>query len=171
MCGLVCCHPRTPAYPLKEAPMAELVARSKMLIRRSAAEVFNAFVQPDLITKFWLKGTTGPLAQGAQVEWQFMVPGATEGVHVTAFDAPHHIAFSWSEGGLDVDMKFLEEKGSTVASVEVRGFESDGGTDQVVNATEGFSIVLCDLKVFLETGRSASLVKDKAELIHRSRET
>jgi uncharacterized protein YndB with AHSA1/START domain len=151
--------------------MAELVARAKMLIRRPAMEVFNAFVQPDLITKFWLKGTTGALGQGAQVEWQFMVPGATERVHVTAFDEPHRIAFAWSEGGLGIDMKFFEEqKGITVVSVEVRGFESEGGTDQVVNATEGFSIVLCDLKVLLESGHSASLVKDKAELIHSARD-
>jgi uncharacterized protein YndB with AHSA1/START domain len=151
--------------------MAELVARAKMLIRRPAIEVFNAFVQPDLITKFWLKGTTGALGQGAQVEWQFMVPGATERVHVTAFDEPHRIALAWSEGGLGVDMKFFEEqKGITVVSVEVRGFESEGGTDQVVNATEGFSIVLCDLKVLLESGHSASLVKDKAELIHSARD-
>jgi hypothetical protein len=41
----------------------------------------------------------------------------------------------------------------------------------VVNATEGFAIVLCDLKVLLETGHPAGLVKDKAELIHRTRDT
>jgi len=152
--------------------MAELIAKAKMLIRRPAMEVFNAFVRPDFITKFWLKGTTGGLAQGARVEWQFMVPGATERVHVTAFEEPHHIAFDWSEGGLGVDMTFLEERtGITVASVEVRGFdESQGGTDQVVNATEGFSIVLCDLKVLLESGRSPGLVKDKAELIQAARD-
>src|SRR5881394_3838235 len=95
------------AYPLQEAPMAELVARAKMLVRRPATEVFNAFVQPDVITKFWLKGTTGPLGKGAQVEWQFMVSGATERVRVTAFDEPHHIAFAWSDGGLFVDIKFF----------------------------------------------------------------
>lgn len=146
--------------------MAELVAGAKMLIRRPATEVFEAFVQPDLITKFWLKATTGPLSHGAQVEWQFMVPGVTERVNVTAFEKPRHIAFVWSMGGLGVDMRFLEErKGISVVSVEVRGFKSEGGTDQVANATEGFSIVLCDLKVLLESGRSANLVKDKAELI------
>jgi uncharacterized protein YndB with AHSA1/START domain len=147
--------------------MAELVAKAKMLIRRPAAEVFNAFVQPELITKFWLKGTTGPLAQGAQIEWQFLVPGATERVHVTAFDAPHHLAFTWAEGGLIVEMRFVEkQRDITVASVEARGFGSEGGADAVADATEGFSIVLCDLKVLLESGHSASLVKDKAELIH-----
>jgi hypothetical protein len=87
-------------------------------------------------------------------------------VHVTAFDAPHHLAFAWSEGGLDVDMRFDEaQEGSTVVSVEACGFESEGGLEQVVDATEGFSIVLCDLKVFLESGHSAGLVEDKAALI------
>lgn len=35
----------------------------------------------------------------------------------------------------------------------------------VPGATEGFSIVLCDLKTLLESGRSAGLVRDKARLI------
>jgi len=150
--------------------MTELIAKAKMLIRRPPTDVFNAFVQPELITKFWLEGTTGPLGPAAQVQWRFMVPGATECVRVTTFNEPHRIAFTWADGGLDVDMKFSgEREGVTTISVEVRGFKSDDGADQVVNATEGFSIVLCDLKVLLETGRSASLVKDKAALIHSDR--
>ena len=62
--------------------MADLAAKATMLIRRPRTEVFDAFVQPQLITKFWLKSTTGPLAAGAQVEWNFMVPGAKETVTV-----------------------------------------------------------------------------------------
>jgi uncharacterized protein YndB with AHSA1/START domain len=151
--------------------MAELVAKAKMLIRRPAADAFNAFVQPELVTKFWLKATTGPLAKDAQVEWQFLVPGASERVRVTAFDEPRRIAFAWLEGGLEVDMRFVEEQqGNTVVSVEARGFESEGGLEQVVDATEGFSIVLCDLKVFLESGHSAGLVEDKAALITSARQ-
>lgn len=95
-----------------------------------------------------------------------MVPGATERVSVTAFDRPQHIAFTWTDGGLDVDLRFDALKDDvTVVSVEVRGFKDDDGFDPVVDATEGFSIVLCDLKIFLESGRSPNLVKDKAELI------
>ena len=47
--------------------MADLAAKATMLIRRPRTEVFDAFVQPQLITKFWLKSTTGPLAAGVQV--------------------------------------------------------------------------------------------------------
>jgi hypothetical protein len=38
---------------------------------------------------------------------------------------------------------------------------------QATDTIEGFSIVLCDLKTLLESGRSANLVRDKAELIAR----
>ena len=148
--------------------MAEPVARATMLIRRPRAEVFNAFVQPQLITMFWLKRTTGPLTAGAQVEWDFMVPGAKETVTVSEFDEPQRLRFTWSDG-ISVDMKFTEEHdGATRLSVEATGFRGEQQLDQVVGATEGFSIVLCDLKTLLETGRSANLVADKAELIHRA---
>jgi len=58
--------------------------------------------------------------------------------------------------------------GATVAAVQATGFKGEDAVAQVVNATEGFSIVLCDLKTLLESGRSANLVTDKAELVHRS---
>lgn len=38
------------------------VARATMLIRSPASSVFNAFVQPALLKKFWLK-QAGPLAR------------------------------------------------------------------------------------------------------------
>jgi uncharacterized protein YndB with AHSA1/START domain len=148
--------------------MADPIARASMLIRCPVAEVFDAFVDPDKITKFWLEGTTGPLAKGAQVGWRFMVPGATETVTVTAFEDHRRIAFDWSHGN-SVNIAFeAHGSGATRVVVEVAGFEDESAVDEVVNATEGFSIVLCDLKTLLESGRSANLVRDKAELIAAS---
>jgi uncharacterized protein YndB with AHSA1/START domain len=151
--------------------MTDLIAKAQMLIRRPAAEIFDAFILPAVLTQFWLKRASGPLFRGAQVEWEFLVAGATERVAVTAFDAPRHLAFRWLDGKLDVDIHVAETSpGSSTVSVEVRGFEEGAeGVAQVVNATEGFSIVLCDLKTLLESGRSAGLVRAKAEVIEGSR--
>lgn len=147
--------------------MNELIARAEMLIRKPAEQVFEALVRPDLLTQYWLASATGPLVLGAEVDWEFLVPGATERVSVTAFDKPQRLAFTWLGGGLTVDMQ-LRAVGSesTAVSVEVGGFQ-DGERvlAQVVDTTEGFSIVLCDLKALLETGRAAGLVRDKAQLI------
>jgi uncharacterized protein YndB with AHSA1/START domain len=145
--------------------MADHIAKASMLIRRPVAEVFDAFINPDTITKFWLESATGPLAKGARVGWHFMVPGATETVTVTALEDQRRIAFDWSNGNR-VDMGFEAlGNGTTRLAVEVTDLENESAA---VNATEGFSIVLCDLKTLLESGRSAGLVGDKAALIAES---
>jgi len=57
---------------------------------------------------------------------------------------------------------------ATLVSVAVSGFTGEGILEQATATIEGFSIVLCDLKTLLESGASANLVRDKAELISRA---
>ena len=153
-------------FDFPESAMGTNQANAEMLIRSPVESVFDAFVNPATILRFWLAKTSGPLAPGATVQWEFMVPGARETVNVTAFSAPHHLAFDWSDA-IHVDMKFAaRESNATVLSVVASGFED---ADQAIDATEGFSIVLCDLKTLLESGRSANLVRDKAALIAAAR--
>jgi hypothetical protein len=91
------------------------------------------------------------------------VPGAIATVHVTALEENRRIAFEWHGGGGSVDMVFeAHGAGATHLAVEAAGLKDES---EVVDNTGGFTIVLCDLKTLLETGRSASLVKDKAALI------
>jgi uncharacterized protein YndB with AHSA1/START domain len=141
------------------------VAKCSMLIRVPVDKVFRAFVDPETITQFWLESTTGPLAEGARVTWRFLVPGATDTVTVTAFEDRKRIGFDWSDG-ISVDMRF-EAAGEklTKLAVAATGFRGEGAEASAIGATEGFAIVLCDLKTLLEGGRSAGLVRDKARLI------
>jgi uncharacterized protein YndB with AHSA1/START domain len=142
--------------------MDSLEARAAMPIRASADKVFDAFVDPGIITKFWLARSSGPLTAGATVQWEFMVPGATETVEVTDFRAPEHLGFGWSDG-VRVDLRIAKSKSDhVVVTFTASGFRN---ASDAVDATEGFSIVLCDLKTLLESGRSANLVRDKAALI------
>jgi uncharacterized protein YndB with AHSA1/START domain len=139
--------------------------RASMLIRKPPLVVFDAFANPATITRFWLAATTGPLAPGATVTWQFMVPGATDAVTVQRFEPGRHLAFRWG-GGIEVAMEFeLYEAEATRISVICAGFDERELLAQATGTIEGFAIVLCDLKTLLETGRSANLVRDKAELI------
>lgn len=75
---------------------------------------------------------------------------------------PRHLAFDWSDA-INVDIRFAPRDGdAVVVTVVASGFQSAGGA---IDATECFSIVLCDLKTLLESGKSAHLVRDKASLI------
>jgi uncharacterized protein YndB with AHSA1/START domain len=148
--------------------MTEPIAGANMLIHRPPADVFDAFANPLKITQFWLTRASGPLARGARVEWEFMVPGVTAGVAVTTFDPPRRLGWDWSDGH-HVEMTFdPHDRDSTRVAVHETGFAGDRAAEEVATTTEGYSIVLCDLKTLLETGRSANLVKDKAALIEAS---
>lgn len=149
--------------------MTDPVVSAQMLIRRPPGEVFAAFANPQTIRKFWLRDTTGPLAPGARVQWHFMVAGATANVVVTGFEAPRRIGFDWP-GGMHVELRFeLFGDGDTHVSAEVSGFNGKDVLTQATNVVEGFAIVFCDLKTLLESGSSANLVRDKAELLEATR--
>jgi uncharacterized protein YndB with AHSA1/START domain len=151
--------------------MGDKSVKAQMLIRRPPGEVFAAFVNPTMLRKFWLQDASGPLAPGARVKWKFMVPGAEDDVVVRKFEAPQHLAFDWSDG-IQVDMTFETfDPGTTRVTVAVSGFTGEGLLRQATDTIEGFSIVLCDLKTLLESGTSANLVRDKAELIIRDMAT
>ena len=151
--------------------MTNPTAKASQLIDCPVGEAFDAFVDPAKITQFWLATTSAPLSENAKVTWHFMVPGAVETTTVDEFQPPSLIAFSWSDG-LKVRLTFTEPSpGRTRVSAEAQGFSGNDAVDQAVNATEGFSIVLCDLKTFLESGKSANLVRAKAELIAASQAT
>ena len=47
------------------------VSKTGMLIRRPVAEVFEAFVDPEITTKFWFTQSGGRLEAGKQVQWEW----------------------------------------------------------------------------------------------------
>jgi uncharacterized protein YndB with AHSA1/START domain len=51
------------------------VAKAEMLIRKPVAEVFEAFVNPDVTSKFWFTKGSGKLEAGSQVRWDWEMYG------------------------------------------------------------------------------------------------
>lgn len=141
------------------------VAKAGMLIRASAHDAFEAFRDPQRITAFWLDHASGPLAPDARVDWRFMVPGATDTVRVAAFEPDRLIALD-SDAGTSIELRFQPQgKDAVIVRASERGFAGTDAWEQAIGATEGFAIVLCDLKSLLETGTSGGMVRDKAALI------
>jgi uncharacterized protein YndB with AHSA1/START domain len=142
---------------------------ASMLIRRGPTEIFDAFADPDVLCRFWLDAASGPLEPGAVVEWRFKVPGVSDTVTVTRFDRPRALSFRFSDGQ-DVTMTFDFHGGdATRVSVHCTNFSDGDLLAQATSTAEGYALVLSDLKTLLETGRSANLVRDKAELITQQR--
>lgn len=45
------------------------VAKAAMLIRKPVAEVFEAFVNPEITTRFWFTRSSGRLEVGKHIVW------------------------------------------------------------------------------------------------------
>jgi uncharacterized protein YndB with AHSA1/START domain len=141
-----------------------------MLIRRPVPDVFNAFVEPAMLERFWLSRSSGPLQPGKSLRWDYMVAGVSDDVFVKELQANERIFIEWSDGAT-VAWTFKAHTGdATIVEIENAGFKGDAEEviQTAIESTQGFTIVLCDLKTLLEQGKSMSLVRDKAALIEET---
>jgi uncharacterized protein YndB with AHSA1/START domain len=141
-------------------------ARTGMLIRRPVAEVFDAFINPDITSKFWFTKSNGRLEPGRQLQWDWEMYNHSIPVTVKAVEPNAHIMIQWrgykTLTTVEWTFKTLDE-GSTFVSISESGFAGTGDElrKHVAGSTEGFSLVLAGLKAFLEHNIRLNLVADR----------
>ena len=144
-------------------------AKSQMLIRRPAEQVFEALVEPAITTRFWFTKSSGRLETGARIRWDWEMYDVFTHVDVKAIEPNRRILIEWNgpENPSLVEWTF-EPRGAASTFVRVRnwGFGKDGEGDAIVaealDSTEGFTFLLASLKAFLEFGIELNLVRDHA---------
>jgi uncharacterized protein YndB with AHSA1/START domain len=144
----------------------EVRARVSMFYRASPEDVYEAFVRPERLTQFWLSKASGPLRVGETVHWNFMVEGADVETTARIMEEGKRLAWDWSDKSrVLIDLEAVD--GGTAVKLINDGFSQKGAArvDAALNATEGLTIVLADLKTLLESGRSAGITRGKAKLI------
>lgn len=148
--------------------MTAPVASAGMLIRRRVAEVFQAFVDPTVTTRFWFTDSTGPLEPGARVSWTWAMYGASDAVVVKAIDPDRRILIDWnSEDPTEVEWRFEPRGEETWVTVENRGFiDDDDGVAKALDSAGGFALVLAGAKIWLERGVDPRFVEDRHPAHH-----
>jgi uncharacterized protein YndB with AHSA1/START domain len=151
-----------PSLQLTHVP----VMQTGMLIRKPAARVFEAFVDPRLTTQFWFTKGSGRLEQGKTATWQWEMYDVSAEVTVKAIVPNERIVIEWpaDPGRTTVEWTFEDEgDGTTFVTITESGFTGEGDkvVEQVVGSTQGFSIVLAGAKAFLEHGVRLNLVADR----------
>lgn len=143
------------------------VAKVSLLLKQPREKVFRYFVEPELLTQFWLAKASAPLALGSRARWDFMVPGASDEVVVKELNEPRGLTLQSSDGS-EIAWGFEERPGrTTLVTIQQRGFPGapEEAVDAALEAVGGFTLVLAELKLLLEQGRAMGLVSDKALLI------
>lgn len=141
------------------------IARAQMLIRRPAAEVFEAFVDPAITTKFWFTKSSGRLEPGKEIRWDWEMYGVSSQVRVKAVEPHKRILVEWSGYGTPCPVEWVfAPRGDRATLVTVSNWGFAGSDDEVVqqalDSKGGFSLVLAGLKALLEHDVQLNLVAD-----------
>jgi uncharacterized protein YndB with AHSA1/START domain len=147
---------------LKQVP----ITKTGMLIRKPVADVFEAFINPEITTKFWFTKSSGRLEAGKQVQWAWEMYDVSAPVTAKAIEPNKRILIEWPgySGPTTVEWIFAPQKvGTTFVSITEAGFTGDGDelVKQVTDSTQGFTLVLAGLKALLEHNVRLNLVADR----------
>lgn len=147
---------------LKQVP----VMKTGMLIRKPAAVVFRAFVDPTVTTQFWFTKSSGRLEVGRTVQWEWEMYNISVPVTATTIEPDRRLVVDWPGYGGRTTVEWLFEEqpdGTTFVRITESGFTGDGDAlvTQVTNSTQGFSLVLAGVKALLEHNIRLNLVADR----------
>lgn len=141
---------------LKDEP----IARAEMLIRRPVAEVFEAFIDPAITSRFWFSRGNKKLKEGEIVTWHWDMYGVSAEVAVKSVERNHRILIQWPT---PVEWRFMPRSGDTTfVSITASGFtgSDDEKVAQAIDSMGGFSFALAGCKAYLEHGLELNLVDD-----------
>ena len=143
-----------------QAPCVE----TQMMIRKPAAQVFEAFIDPEITRNFWFTKGSGKLATGQTITWEWEMYGVSANVLVKEILPNQRILIEWGELATTVDFEFKAlGENATYVTIKNYGFHQTG--DELLNvikdATGGFTTVVDGLKAYLEHGIKLNLIADK----------
>lgn len=143
-----------------QIPMVEC----QMMIRKPISEVFQAFIDPKITTKFWFTKSSGKLEKGNIITWQWEMYKVSTQVVVKDIIENEKISTEWGEPATAVDYEFTALSNDTTYVV-IRNYGFDQTGNELIRAindnTGGFTTVLDGLKAYLEFGIELNLVRDK----------
>jgi uncharacterized protein YndB with AHSA1/START domain len=142
------------------------IAKAAMLIRKPVAEVYEAFVNPDITSKFWFSRGTGRLDSGKEVEWFWDPYNINIKIKANELIKNELIAFSFPSPEVLSQVKMIftpYSDNATFVTITEMGWDADYEKvfEVLVGQTEGWTLVLSSLKALLEQNIRLGVIFDR----------
>lgn len=125
-------------------------------IRKPAAEVFEAIVDPTKMSNYFISKSTGRMEAGREIQWEFPEFAGAFPVQVKQVEAGRYLSFTWETEGQDLLVEIsLTPQGeqATLVSVTEKSMPlSEAGLRWLQQNTAGWANFLACLKAYLEYG-------------------
>lgn len=145
--------------------MTAPVATCGMLIRTPVARVFEAFVDPQVTSRFWFSHGDRRLEPDGRAEWTWAMYGFTSPVQVVAFEQDRRLTVDWGQGedATRIEWTFDARGDRTFVTVAHSGFKGDPNARiaAALDGMNGFTLVLAGAKIWLEHGIEPGFVLDR----------
>lgn len=141
-------------------------AKAEMMIRKPIEKVFEAFIDPAITSKFWFTQGSAKLNPGASINWIWEMYDLTVPVKVLSIEDNKSINIEWgSDEHLSKATWEFKALTPNKTFVQITNFDFLGTkeevTNQVIDSTGGFTMLLAGAKAWLEHGIELGLIGDK----------
>ena len=141
-----------------------MIVKAEMFIRKPVEDVFEAFIDPSITRNFWFTKGSGKLETGKQIQWTWEMFNVGTQVEVKRIEKNKTILIEWGEPAVrnSVEWTFTARDEGTIVTIQNSGFRGtpDEIIQQALDSKQGFTIVLCGLKAWLEHGIQLNLIAD-----------
>jgi uncharacterized protein YndB with AHSA1/START domain len=124
-------------------------------IRKPVSEVFEAIVNPDKMSNYFISKSSGRMQEGKEIKWRFPEFEEEFPIKVNKVEQDKYISYYWDidEEELHVEITLTQKKDATLVSVAEKSRDNDeAGIKWLKSNTAGWANFLACLKTYLEFG-------------------
>lgn len=131
----------------------KLTARATLQIQKQHEEVFEAIVNPNHMTQYFISESSGRIETGKDIVWKF--PEFDDKYPVTQVNVSSHdsVSFVWDqETVVHISLEAQADNSTVVRITEGEKVLNDENLKWTIGNTEGWANFLACLKAYLEYG-------------------
>ncbi len=137
-------------------PDSKLTVNAAIQIQKPAAEIFEAIVNPEKMSNYFISESTGRMEEGENLIWKFPEFEDQAPVRVGKTEFNKFISFYWIIEGeellTEINLEAVNDN-STVVRISEKSMENnEAGIKWLKGNTEGWANFLACLKAYLEFG-------------------
>jgi uncharacterized protein YndB with AHSA1/START domain len=125
-------------------------------ILKPVNEVFDAIVNPDKMSKYFISKSNGRMEEGKQLMWQFPEFDLEFPVRVGKIEINKYISYYWDTDGIELFVEMTlktSDNYSTIVTITEKQRDNDeAGIKWLKGNTAGWANFLACLKAYLEYG-------------------
>lgn len=130
--------------------MEQLEIKAGIQIQKPIKEIFDAIVNPEEMTQYFISKGSGKMVSDAILQWEFPEFDGSFEVRVGEVLEPNKIEFEWEKTITTIELTSITENNTIVRITEGKKDNDEAGRKWLMQNTEGWANFLACLKAWVE---------------------